>query len=57
VEAVTVESAADIAAAVDFAREHNLRLLVRGGGRHSYLGSSNARKSLLIWPAAWPGSS
>jgi hypothetical protein len=31
VEAVTVESATDVAAAVDFAREHNLRLLVLGG--------------------------
>ena len=40
VEAVTVESAADVAAAVDFVREHNLRLLVWGGGR-SYLFSSS----------------
>jgi FAD/FMN-containing dehydrogenase len=46
--AVAAESAADVAAAVDFAREHNLRLVVRGGG-HSYLGTSNARDSLLIW--------
>jgi FAD/FMN-containing dehydrogenase len=44
---VTAESAADVAAAVDFAREHNLRLVVRGGG-HSYLGTSNSRDSLLI---------
>jgi FAD/FMN-containing dehydrogenase len=45
VEGVTVESVADVAAAVDFAREHNLRLLVWGGG-HSYFGSSNSRDSL-----------
>jgi hypothetical protein len=35
------------AAMSDSAREHNLRLLVRGGG-HSYLGTSNSRDSLLI---------
>ena len=38
----------DIAAAVNFAREHNLRLVVKGGG-HSYQGTSNAPDSLLIW--------
>lgn len=45
---VAAESAADVAAAVRFARAHNLRLVVRGGG-HSYLGASNAPDSLLIW--------
>jgi FAD/FMN-containing dehydrogenase len=45
---VTAESAADVAAAIRFARVHNLRLVVRGGG-HSYLGTSNAPDSLLIW--------
>ena len=45
---VTAHSAADIAAAVRFARAHNLRLVVRGGG-HSYLGTSNAPDSLMIW--------
>ena len=45
---VTAESAADVAAAVRFADAHNLRLVVRGGG-HSYLGTSNAPDSLLIW--------
>ena len=35
-------------AAVDFAREHNLRLVVKGGG-HSYQGTSNAPDSLLVW--------
>jgi FAD/FMN-containing dehydrogenase len=45
---VAAESAADVAAAVRFADMHNLRLVVRGGG-HSYLGTSNAPDSLLIW--------
>ena len=46
--AVAAESAADVAAAVNFAREHRLRLVVKGGG-HSYQGTSNAADSLLIW--------
>lgn len=45
---VAAESAADVAAAVRFAREHNLRLVVKGRG-HSYLGGSSAPDSLLIW--------
>jgi FAD/FMN-containing dehydrogenase len=51
VYAVATKSAADVSAAVDFAREHNLRLVVKGGG-HSYLGTSNAPDSLLIWTRA-----
>jgi len=47
--AVAAESAADVAAAVDFARRHRLRLVVKGGG-HSYQGTSEAPDSLLIWP-------
>ena len=46
--AVAARNANDIAAAVTFARENNLRLAVRGGG-HSYQGTSNAPDSLLIW--------
>jgi hypothetical protein len=46
--AVPAESAADVSAAVSFARENNLRLVVKGGG-HSYLGTSCAPDSLLIW--------
>ena len=38
----------DVVAAVNFARQNNLRLVIRGGG-HSYLGTSNAPDSLLIW--------
>jgi FAD/FMN-containing dehydrogenase len=46
--AVLAASSADVAAAVNFAREHNVRLVVKSGG-HSYLGTSNAPDSLLIW--------
>lgn len=45
---VAARSAADVAAAVNFAREHRLRLAVKGGG-HSYQGTSCASDSLLIW--------
>jgi FAD/FMN-containing dehydrogenase len=48
VYAVRARHAADVAAAVNFARAHNLRLVVKGGA-HSYLGTSNAPDSLLIW--------
>jgi FAD/FMN-containing dehydrogenase len=48
VYAVAARSAADVAAAVDFARENRLRLVVKGGG-HSYQGTSNAPDSLLVW--------
>jgi hypothetical protein len=48
VYAVAAENAADVAAAVDFAREHRLRLVVKGGG-HSYQGTSDAPDSLLVW--------
>ena len=37
--AVKARHAADVTAAVTFARTHNLRLVVKGGG-HSYLGTS-----------------
>src|SRR5208283_147313 len=47
VYAIAAKSTADVVAAVNFARTHNLRLVVKGGG-HSYQGSSNAADSLLI---------
>jgi FAD binding domain len=49
--AIKARNAADVAAGVSFARENNLRLVVKGGG-HSYLGTSNAADSLLIWTRA-----
>lgn len=45
---VKAGSAADVAAAVRFARSHGVRLVVRGGG-HSYFGASSAPESLMIW--------
>ena len=48
VYAVAAKSAADVATAVMFAREHDLRVAVRGGG-HSYQGTSNAPDSMLVW--------
>lgn len=45
---VAAESAADVAAAVDFARTSGVRLVTKGGG-HSYFGNSNAAGSLLLW--------
>jgi FAD/FMN-containing dehydrogenase len=45
---VAARNAREVARAVDFARTHNLRVVVKGGG-HSYLGTSNAPDSLLIW--------
>ena len=46
--AVHARDAADVRAAVRFAVQHRLRLVVRGAG-HSYLGGSNAPDSLLVW--------
>src|SRR5580658_4014718 len=46
--AVAAKDAKHVAAAINFARENDLRLVVKGGG-HSYQGTSNAPDSLLIW--------
>ncbi|HJP98792.1 MAG TPA: FAD-binding oxidoreductase [Rhodanobacteraceae bacterium] len=46
--AVAAKNASDVAAAVDFARDHKLRLVVKGAG-HSYQGTSDAPDSLLVW--------
>jgi FAD/FMN-containing dehydrogenase len=49
--AVAAATTQDVVAAVDFARAHNLRLVVKGGG-HSYQGTSSSPDSLLIWTRA-----
>ncbi|HEY2132085.1 MAG TPA: FAD-binding protein [Acetobacteraceae bacterium] len=49
--AVAAQSTDDVMAAVNFARANRLRLVVKGGG-HSYLGTSNAPDSLMIWTRA-----
>jgi FAD/FMN-containing dehydrogenase len=46
--AVAARTTQDVVAAVNFARENNLRIVVKGGG-HSYQGTSNSVDSLLIW--------
>jgi FAD/FMN-containing dehydrogenase len=51
VYAIKARTTADVVAGVNFARLHNLRLVVKGTG-HSYLGTSNAADSLLIWTRA-----
>jgi hypothetical protein len=48
VYAVVARRTEDVVAAVNFARENNLRLVVKGGG-HSYQGTSCATDSLLVW--------
>lgn len=49
--AIRARNTADVVAGVNFARENNLRLVVKGTG-HSYLGTSNTPDSLLIWTRA-----
>jgi FAD/FMN-containing dehydrogenase len=51
VYAVAARKTADVAAAVNFARENKLRLVVKGGG-HSYHGTSCSADSLLVWTRA-----
>ncbi|WP_076857723.1 FAD-binding oxidoreductase [Bradyrhizobium mercantei] len=51
VYAIAARNTADVVAAVNFARDNNLRLVIRGGG-HSYLGTSSAPDSLMIWTRA-----
>jgi len=48
VYAVAARRTEDVVAAVNFARQHGLRLVIKGGG-HSYQGTSNAPDSLLVW--------
>jgi FAD/FMN-containing dehydrogenase len=46
--AIAARNTSDVVAGVNFARDNKLRLVVKGTG-HSYLGTSNAPDSLLIW--------
>ncbi|WP_213958685.1 FAD-binding oxidoreductase [Variovorax sp. dw_954] len=48
VYAMAARTTRDVVAAVDFARQNRLRLVVKGGG-HSYQGTSNCADSLLVW--------
>lgn len=47
--AVAARSVSDIVTGVDFARENNVRLVVKGTGHDYYGRSSGPRESLLIW--------
>lgn len=49
--AVATANTEDVVAAVNFARTHDLRVVVKGGG-HSYHGASSSADSLLIWTRA-----
>ena len=45
---VDARSESDVQAAVNFAKQHNLKLVVKGTG-HDFLGRSTGRDSFLIW--------
>ena len=50
---VAAQTTAHVVAAVNFTREHNLRLVIKGCG-HSYLGTSNAPGPGRSWePPSW----
>ncbi|KAJ4383141.1 hypothetical protein N0V85_008475 [Neurospora sp. IMI 360204] len=46
--AVDVQTAADVAAAINFARNHNIRFVIRNTG-HDYLGRSTGAGALSVW--------
>ena len=45
---VDARSASDVRAAVNFAKQHNLKVVIKNMG-HDYLGRSTARGGFLIW--------
>lgn len=45
---VDARTASDVQAAVNFARHHNLKVVIKGTG-HDFLGRSSGRGSFLIW--------
>ncbi len=46
--AVEAQSTKDVVAAVNFARQHNIKVVIKGAG-HDYLGRNTGPDSLLIW--------
>lgn len=46
--AVAAESAADVAATINFAKKHNIRFVIRNTG-HDYLGRSTGAGALSVW--------
>lgn len=46
--AVAAETVQDVVEAVNFARAHQLKLIIKGTG-HDLMGRSNAKDSLLLW--------
>lgn len=46
--AAEVANTQDVVEAINFAREHNLRVVIKGAG-HDYLGRSSGSDALLIW--------
>lgn len=47
--AIAARTVSDIVAGVDFARENNVRLVIKGTGHDYYGRSTGPRKSLLLW--------
>jgi len=45
---IAAQTAEDIARGINFARDHNIKIAIKGTG-HDYLGRSNSPDSLLIW--------
>ena len=45
---IDARSESDVQAAVNFAKQHNLKLVVKGTG-HDFIGRSTARGGFLIW--------
>ncbi len=45
---ITAQETKHLVAAVNFAKKHDIRLVIKSGG-HSYQGTSNAPDSLLVW--------
>ncbi|PSS14859.1 hypothetical protein M430DRAFT_105128 [Amorphotheca resinae ATCC 22711] len=53
---IEVQSASDVRAALDFSREHGIRLSIKNSG-HDYLGRSSLKNSLALWMRKLDGMS